>query len=82
MEDTIIKIKDENGNIKEAKVINTVNIDNQDYILYYIEKDNEKSDLFASRILTDKDNNTIFEDLKDDNEKSKIVNYIQDMLKN
>ena len=82
MEDNTIKIKDENGNIKVAKVINTVNIDNQDYILYYIEKDNDNSELFASRVLVDKNNNTIFEDLKDNKEKAKIINYIQDILKN
>ena len=80
MEDTTIQIKDENGNLKDANLLNVVTIDNQDYALYYIENDNENSDLFASRVITDANNNKVFEDLKDNEEKAKIIKYIQETL--
>ena len=82
MNNNSIKIKDENGNVQDAKILNIINIDNQDYVLYYIEKDTEKSDLFASRIVIDENGNKSFEDLKDNNEKAKIIQYIQESLKN
>ena len=80
MEDTTLHIKDENGNVSEANLLNVVTIDEQDYALYYIEKDEENSDLFASRVVTDEKGNKILEDLKDNDEKTKIIKYIQETL--
>ena len=44
-------MKDENGNEKEAEIITVIEIDNKEYVIYAVNKNEESDNIFASRII-------------------------------
>lgn len=82
MSDTLknIKVETDNGEIKEAEVINIFTKDNVDYAIYAIDNGNETSDLYASRIVVDQDGNTNLINIENNNEKTDIIRYIQELV--
>ena len=46
-------MKDENGNEKEAEIITVIEIDNKEYVIYAVNKNEESDNIFASRIIKD-----------------------------
>ena len=42
MENSIIKLRDENGNILDGKVLNIIEIDNIEYLLYAVSESNDQ----------------------------------------
>lgn len=74
------KIKNENGEIKEAELINVFNINDNEYAIYCIDNGNETSNLYASKIVIDDNGQTQLIDLKDNNEKIEIINIVKELL--
>lgn len=81
MDKKTFKIEDENGNIKEAELLSVFSKDDIEYAVYSIDKDEDTSDLFASRIITDENGEDKLVDIEDTKEKEEIINIIKDMLK-
>ena len=46
-----ITVLDENGNEKEARVLNVVEIDGQEYLLYTVEENEEEENLYVNKII-------------------------------
>lgn len=76
MNGNIVKIVDENNIEREAKIINTFNQDNIEYVIYSISRDGENSNIFVSRLVDGK-----FVDIVDANEKNKLNDIVKDMIK-
>ena len=83
MEDkeTFIMI-DENGNEKEAEIITIIEIDNKEYVIYAVNKNEESDNIFASRIIKDENGNDVIKSIENQEEKNKVFEIIKELLSN
>ena len=79
MEETKFKIEVD-GEMREAEVLKTVSVDNNDYIIYAIDKGDETSDILASRIVKDNEGNESLVDLENDDERNKLKDIVNAMF--
>lgn len=68
------------GEVKEAEVLKTVTIDDNNYVIYAIDKGDETSDILASRIIKDNEGKDTLVDLETDDERNKIKDVVNAMF--
>ena len=68
------------GEMREAEVLKTVSVDNNDYVIYAIDKGDETSDILASRIVKDNEGNESLVDLENDDERNKLKDIVNAMF--
>ena len=68
------------GEMREAEVLKTVSVDNNDYVIYAIDKGDETSDILASRIVKDNEGNESLVDLETDDERNKLKDIVNAMF--
>ena len=68
------------GEIMEAEVLKTVTVDNNNYVIYAIDKGDETSDILASRIVKDSEGNDSLVDLETDDERNKLKDIVNAMF--
>ena len=68
------------GEVKDAEVLKTVSIDNNNYVIYAIDKGDETSDILASRIVKDNEGKDILVDLETDDERNKLRDIVNAMF--
>ena len=68
------------GEVKEAEVLKTVTIDDNNYVIYAIDKGDETSDILASRIIKDNEGKDTLVDLETDDERNKIKDIVNAMF--
>lgn len=79
--ETFIMI-DENGNKKEAEIITIIEIDNKEYVIYAVNKNEESDNIFASRIIKDENGNDVIKSIENQEEKNKVFEIIKELLSN
>ena len=79
--ETFIMI-DENGNEKEAEIITIIEIDNKEYVIYAVNKNEERDNIFASRIIKDENGNDVIKSIENQEEKNKVFEIIKELLSN
>ena len=79
--ETFIMI-DENGNEKEAEIITIIEIDNKEYVIYAVNKNEESDNIFASRIIKDEKGNDVIKSIENQEEKNKVFEIIKELLSN
>ena len=72
----------EDGELKEAELLNIITKNDIDYAVYSISKDDDTSDLFASRIIIGENGQSTLVDIEDKAEKEEIIKTIREMLQN
>ena len=80
MEENKFKIEID-GVVKEAELLKTVDVLDNKYAVYAVDKGDETSDIFASKIVKDNDGNETFADLETDDERKKLREIISAMFK-
>lgn len=75
-------MKDENGNEKEAEIITVIEIDNKEYVMYAVNKNEESDNIFASRIIKDENGNNVIKSIENQEEKEKVFEIIKELLSN
>ena len=80
MESKNIKVIDEHGIDREANVICGFNLFNQQYVLYWIERDSENDNLFVSKLLKNNDGTFNMINIEDAMEKSRIADIIKQLI--
>lgn len=75
-------MKDENGNEKEAEIITVIEIDNKEYVIYAVNKNEESDNIFASRIIKDENGNNVIKTIDNQEEKEKVFEIIKELLSN
>lgn len=75
-------MKDENGNEKEAEIITVIEIDNKEYVIYAVNKNEESDNIFASRIIKDENGNNVIKSIDNQEEKEKVFEIIKELLSN
>lgn len=68
------------GEVKEAELLKTVNIDDKTYAIYAIDKGDETSDILASRVEKDSEGKDILVDLETDDERNKLKDVVRAMF--
>lgn len=68
------------GEMKEAEVLKTVTLDNNNYVIYAIDKGDETSDILASRIIKDSEGKDSLVDLENDDERNKLKDIVNAMF--
>ena len=81
VKETFIMI-DENGNEKEAEIITIIEIDNKEYVIYAVNKNEESDNIFASRIIKDENGNDVIKSIENQEEKNKVFEIIKELLSN
>jgi len=72
-EQEFFQIIDEFGQEKDARILNILEMNNQEYVVYAVSQNEEEDNIFASKLVKDKDGN---EDIIPiDNEEEKRVVY-------
>ncbi len=81
MEDETFMMVDENGNEKEALVINVIEALGNEYVVYGIEEDNDNYGIYSSRLIKNPSGDFEIISIEDEEEKNKINAIVMDLLK-
>lgn len=73
---------DEAGNEKEARILNVVEINNQEYVVYAISQNEEEDAIFASKLIQDESGNEDIIPIEDEEEKRIVFDTIRDIMNN
>ena len=80
MENEKFNVVDENGRESEAEVLTAFSYNEKDYIIFSIDKENETSDIFVSRLVKDNEGNDKIEDIEDEIERAEINKVVEEIL--
>ncbi len=80
MESRKVKVIDEHGIDREANIICKFSIDDKDYVLYAIERDNENDNLFVSKLVNNNDGTSNMVNIEDSMEKNRINEVIKELI--
>ena len=80
MESKNVKVIDEHNIDRDANIVCAFNVDSNDYVLYWIERDEENANLFVSKILKNNDGTYNMSNIEDASEKSKIGDVVKGMV--
>ena len=75
-----IKVVDEHSIDRNANVIFGFNLDENDYVVYWIERDEENSNIFVSRVIKNIDGTFNMLDIDDFMEKSKLSDVVKNLI--
>ena len=75
-----IKLLDENNNEVEANILNIVEIDNQEYLLYSIDKNNEEENIYALKIIKNATGEEDLIPITDNEEKKQVSDIINEII--
>lgn len=68
------------GVMKQADVLKLFAIDNREYVVYSIKKDDEESEIFASEIIKDANGFDQLVDITDENAKKNVTELVNIMF--
>lgn len=63
-----------------AEVLDIVTLDNDEYAIYRVPKDNDTSDVFASKIVKDMDGSERLVDIEDEYTKARLLEIIKTLF--
>lgn len=69
-----------NGQLKEAEVLKIISIDNREYVIYSVKKNDEDSDIMASEIVKDIEGYDKLIDIEDLSIKQKVLDIVNVMF--
>ena len=72
----------ENGNEVEARIINIIEIEGQEYLLYSIDANEEEESLFVNKIIKDENGEENFVAIDNDEERNNVFEIIKEMINN
>lgn len=81
MESKNIKVIDEHGIDRKASIICALDVDGSDYVVYWIERDNENDNIFISKILKNIDGTASMINIDDAGEKEKMSELVKELVK-
>ena len=73
-------IIDEFNNEREADLITVLEIEGIEYAVYSLDADSENCDVLVSRIVKHEDGTESLEDIKDEKEREKLHNIVNELM--
>ena len=80
MESKNIKIIDEHGIDRIANVVCSIDVDGSDYVIYWIERDNDNDNVFVSKLIKNNDGTSTMINIEDPMEKSNLNEIIKELV--
>ena len=80
MEDNIINLKDEYGNNLKGQVLNIIEIDEIEYLLYSVSTSPEEDSLYVKKIIKDENGEDDLVDITNEKEKEKVFSIIKEYI--
>ena len=80
MESKNVKIIDEHNIDRNANVICAFNFNSADYVLYWIDRDEDNANLFVSKLLKNNDNTYNMLNIDDSMEKSRVSDIVKKVV--
>ena len=78
MDNNIIMLRDEFGNNVEGKVLNIIEIDDIEYLLYSVSANEEEDAIYAKKVVKNQDGEDDLIDITNVNEKNKVFDIIRE----
>lgn len=79
MDKKILMIMDEKSMGHQAELITVLEIDNEEYAVYSINKNGNKSNIYVSSITKDRNGNDVLKTINEE-QKDKIFKIVQELL--
>ena len=70
---------DEDGKAREARILNKLSINNQEYLVYALSISDDEDDIYASKIVKNGDEEEIV-NIEDDSEREMVNSYIMEII--
>lgn len=80
MEDNIINLRDEFGNNVDGKILNIMEIDGIEYVVYAVSANEEEDAIYAKRVIKYANGESDLVDIVDENEKNKVFDIIREYI--
>ena len=80
MESKNIKIVDEHGIDRVANIVCSIDVDGSDYVIYWIERDNDNDNLFVSKLLKNNDGTSTMMNIEDSLEKGNLSDIVKELI--
>lgn len=80
MENNTINLKDEYGNNLEGQVLNIIEIDEIEYLLYSVSTSSEEDSLYVKKIIKDENGGDDLVDITNEEEKEKVFSIIKEYI--
>lgn len=77
----VFNFRDENNNLREAKVLNIVEVDSLEYVVCSMVKDDEDY-VFALKLVKDDNGNDVVRLIDNDDEKMRVYDSIRIIMSN
>lgn len=78
--DDKFKVVNENGVESDAEIVTVFTYKERDYIVYTIDKNEEDTDVFVSRLVKDSEGYDEIQDIEDENERLEVQNIVNELL--
>ncbi len=80
MNNNTFKIIDENNIERLAGIIGTFTYNNNEYLIYNIDRDNENTNIFVSRLVRDINGFDTIKDIEDPKERDIVKNMVRELF--
>jgi len=80
MNEEVFTMYDEQGVEKEAKILTVIELNNSEYVVYSVEKNEEEDSIYVSKLITDELGEQKIEDIVDENEKQEVFKIVNEMI--
>lgn len=80
MENNNIKLRDEFGNQVEGKILNIIEIDDIEYLLYSVRVNDDEDAIYAKKIIKNATGEDDLVDISDLNEKNKVFDIVREYI--
>lgn len=80
MENNNIKLRDEFGNQVEGKILNIIEIDDIEYLLYSVSVNDDEDAIYAKKIIKNATGEDDLIDISDLNEKNKVFDIVREYI--
>ena len=75
-----IMVLDEFGNEREAKILNVVEINNQEYLVYSVSQNEEEDGIYAQKLIKDASGNEDIIPIENEDEKRLVFETIREFI--
>ena len=80
MNDNEFKVINETGEESIAKIITSFTYKEKDYLVYYIEKEDNSCEIYTSMLLKDNNGNDMICDIDDDIEREEVFKVVEEII--
>lgn len=79
-EQEIFEMRDENGVMREARIIDKIDINGQDYLIYALSINEEEDSIYVSKVIKNVNGEEEIVNIQDDNERDIVINTVREVI--